>query len=95
MTGPVNDMWRVDVCGVPVTVRGRLAKDHLEQVNHQIAELRLERARADHHDRAELAALRTVADVARTLAADTFDQTTWAALEAAIGRLDEIQGERA
>lgn len=39
--GPADDMWRVDVAGVPVSVRGEQAKIHLEQVNGQLAKMKM------------------------------------------------------
>lgn len=39
--GPVSDMWRVDVAGVPVNVRGKNAYLHLQNVNRQLAKMKL------------------------------------------------------
>lgn len=36
-----GDMWRVDVAGYPVSVRGLPAKDHLERVNNQLARMKM------------------------------------------------------
>lgn len=37
----IPDMWRVDIAGYPVTVRGSLAKSRLEEVNHQMSRMKL------------------------------------------------------
>jgi hypothetical protein len=34
------DMWRVDVAGVPVSVRGQVAYEHLQQVNRSLAQMK-------------------------------------------------------
>lgn len=36
-----NDMWRVDVAGYPVSVKGQAARAHLEQINHQFARMKM------------------------------------------------------
>jgi hypothetical protein len=38
---PADDMWRVDVAGIPISVRGEAAKDHLEAVVRQMARMKL------------------------------------------------------
>jgi hypothetical protein len=35
------DMWRVDVAGYPISVRGQVAREHLEQVNRQLSVMKL------------------------------------------------------
>jgi hypothetical protein len=35
------DMWRVDVAGYPIMVRGQVARTHLEQVNRNLAVMKL------------------------------------------------------
>ena len=35
------DMWRVDVEGYPVSVKGQVARAHLEQVNRRLAMMKL------------------------------------------------------
>jgi hypothetical protein len=39
--GPVDDMWRVDIAGVSVLVRGEAAKDHLEKINRERIRMKL------------------------------------------------------
>lgn len=39
MTG--SDMWRVDVAGIPVMVKGEHAYRHLEDVNRKLAKMTL------------------------------------------------------
>lgn len=38
---PVNDIWRVDVAGIPVDVRGEHARDHLQEINQKMARMKL------------------------------------------------------
>jgi hypothetical protein len=38
---PESDMWRVDVAGYPISVRGQHAHDHLEQINRENARMKL------------------------------------------------------
>jgi hypothetical protein len=41
-TGHVDrDMWRVDVAGYPISVRGQYARDHLEKINRQNAKMKM------------------------------------------------------
>lgn len=35
------DMWRVDVAGYPVSVKGQVAYEHLQQVNRSLAQMKL------------------------------------------------------
>jgi hypothetical protein len=39
--GPAKDMWRVDVAGVPLMVRGEAARDHLEKINREMDRMKL------------------------------------------------------
>jgi hypothetical protein len=35
------DMWRIDVAGMPISVRGQPAYEHLQQVNRSLAQMKL------------------------------------------------------
>lgn len=39
--GPVDDMWRVDVAGCPVLVKGEPSKDFLTHVNRRMARMKM------------------------------------------------------
>lgn len=40
-TAETTDMWRVDVSGYPLSVRGEPAREHLERVNRNLAVMKL------------------------------------------------------
>ncbi len=35
------DMWRVDVAGYPVSVKGQDAREHLEEVNRSLSQMKM------------------------------------------------------
>lgn len=57
--GPVNDMWRVDIEGQSVFVRGESACHHLEQIASRLARMRmaLHRIKGGHSTDPQLDAL--------------------------------------
>lgn len=41
LRNPKPNMWRVDVAGVPVSVHGESAYEHLRRVNSQLARMKM------------------------------------------------------
>jgi hypothetical protein len=58
------DMWRVDVAGYPVFVKGQVARAHLEKVNQQLARMRLalHKIKGGHSQDHQLDATRALRD---------------------------------
>jgi hypothetical protein len=40
-TGPPNDLWRVDVAGIPVMVKGKPSYEFLQSINTERARMKL------------------------------------------------------